>query len=160
SALDVQVVSAIDFDELADLAEADVEVEHGDHRTGFSLTPATRGPFRFQAPLASPKDDEYSYSVAYHFTPGPDAAPRDALVAAGPFPSRYRVLTIDPLAHFRYRRLRVLLGPVDPAQVPRVRVALRVPSDDGGDDLARGVVELDTQHQDVTYRHHFPMAFS
>jgi hypothetical protein len=41
-----------------------------------------------------------------------------------------------------------------------VRVDLRFPAEDGGDDLARGVVELDAQHPEVVYRHHFPMAFS
>ncbi len=159
SALNVEVVSAIDFEEMADLTEAAVHLTHGEHRKSFPLSrrPAA-GPLRFQVPLTDRRADEYGYEVEYHFDP--DLGGGAALVTAGPFRSRHRVLVVDPLAHLRYRRLRLLLGPVDPARVPRLRVRLRVPGEDGADDLARATVELDHERREQVWRHRFPMAFS
>src|SRR5205823_10171604 len=69
---------------------------------------------------------------------------------AGPFKTRSRVLTLDPLEHFRYLRLQVKLGPVDPALVPRIRVFLRTQ-----EDTAPAVIELTAQNPEVIWRRRF-----
>ena len=156
SVLDVQVVSTIDFEEMSDLREAVVHVAHGELRPSYSFSPTVPGPYRFAAALADPRDDEYQYSVEYHFDPQLGGGPTP--IEAGPFASRHRVLVIDPLLHFRYLRLRVLLGPVDPAEVPRIRVQLRVLAEPDGPELVRDVVELDHEHGEVVWRQRLPLS--
>jgi hypothetical protein len=155
SSLDVQVVSTIDFDEIADLSAAAATVAYHDHRDSFEFSPTQAGPYRFQSPLARARDDEYEYTAEYHFDSASGGGPTP--VHAGPFRSRGRVLVIDPLEHFRYVRLDVLLGPVDPVQVPRIRVQLRIAGADGQPDLVRDTVELDAQHPKVVWRQHLPV---
>ena len=144
SALNVQVISAIDFDEMTDLLEAAVHITHGTHRTSFSISRRDSGPYRYQVPITNPGADEYSYEVEYHFDPNVGTGP--VVMQAGPYASRRRVLIIEPLAHFRYRRLRVQLGPVDTALVPRIHVHLRVPGEIGEPDLLRTELSLDAQN--------------
>jgi hypothetical protein len=158
SSLDVQVLSTIDFEEMDDLREVAVHLSHGDHRDSYRFSPDDPGPYRFAVALDDPGDDEYEYSVEYHFDP--DLGGGASLVTAGPFRSRHRVLVIDPLAHLRYLRLRVLLGPVDPAQVPRIRVHLRVQGEPGQPDLVQDSVTVDAQQPELQWRQRLPMAFS
>jgi hypothetical protein len=158
SSLDVQVLSTIDFQEMDDLLEMAVHLSHGDHRESYRFSPTDPGPYRIQVALDDPRDDEYEYSVEYHFDP--DLGGGATLVTAGPYRSRHRVLVIDPLAHLRYLRLRVLLGPVDPAQVPRIHVHLRVQGEPGQPDLVRDTVTLDAQQPELLWRQRLPMAFS
>jgi hypothetical protein len=158
SSLDVQVLSTIDFEEMDDLREVAVHLSHGDHRESYRFSPTDPGPYRFAVALDDPRDDEYEYSVEYHFDP--DLGGGATLVTAGPYRSRNRVLVIDPLAHLRYLRLRVLRGPVDPAQVPRIRVQLRVQDEPGQPDLVQGTVVVDAQQPEVLWRQRLPMAFS
>jgi hypothetical protein len=158
SSLDVQVLSTVDFQEMDDLRELAVHLSHGDHRDSYWFSPTDPGPYRFQVALDDPRDDEYEYTVEYHFDP--DLGGGANLVTAGPFRSRHRVLVVDPLAHLRYLRLRVLLGPVDPAAVPRIRVHLRVEGEPGQPDLVRDSVAVDAQQPEVLWRQRLPMAFS
>ena len=158
SALEVKVISAIDFDEMTDLTEVAVHISHGGHRTSFSISRRDSGPYRYQVPITNPDADEYSYEVEYHFDADVGTGP--VLIRAGPFSSRRRVLIIEPLAHFRYRRLRAMLGPVDPALVPRIHVHLRVPGEIGEPDLMRTKLTLDAQNPQQVWRGRFPMAFS
>jgi hypothetical protein len=158
SALDVKVISAIDFEEMTDLAEVAVHMSHETHRTSFSISRRESGPYRFQVPITNPGADEYRYEVEYHFDPNLGMGP--VIIQAGPFASRRRVLIIEPLAHFRYRRLRAKLGPVDPALVPRIHVHLRVPGEIGEPDLMRTTLTLDAQNEEQVWRGRFPMAFS
>jgi hypothetical protein len=158
SALDVQVISAIDFDEMTDLLEVAVHITHDTHRTSFSISRRDSGPYRYQVPLTNPGADAYSYEVEYHFDP--QVGFGATLIQAGPYVSRHRVLIIEPLAHLRYRRLRLQLGPVDTALVPRLHVHLRAPGEIGEPDLMRTTLSLDAQHQEQVWRGRFPMAFS
>ena len=107
-------------------------------------------------PLIDPRRDEYRWEAEYHFDPDLGSGP--PVVKAGPYTSRSRSLLLDPFAHFRYLRLRVLRGPVDPSLVPRLRVQLTVRDDDGV--RARTEVRLDAERSDVVWRLHLPMAFS
>jgi hypothetical protein len=154
SKLDVEVLSTIDFADLADLNTAVVNVNHGDQREGYEFSAAAQGPYRFQSALSSPRDDEYEYDVEYHWD---SAAGGPTPLPAGPFHSRDRVLVIDPQEHFRYVRIDVVLGPVDPAQVPRLEVRLRIPGGEGEPDVVRDTVELDAAHPNVVWRRRLPL---
>ncbi len=158
SALTVEVIPVFDFEEMADLLEATVHLAHGDHRESYSFRRGASEPRRFQVPLTRAGGDEYTFEVEYHFDPDLGGGP--TVVRAGPFRSRHRALVVDPLAHFRYRRLRVLLGPVDLASVPRIHVHLRIPGDVGEADLAGATLVLDGQRPEQLWRQRLPMAYS
>lgn len=156
SALDVRVSSAIDFASLPDLTAAVAHLAHGDHRKSFEFTPGPATPGRFQVPLTDPRADRYGWEVEYHFDPSLGTGP--TRIVAGPFSSRARVLVVDPFEHFRHRRLRLHRGPVDPAEVPRLRVDLRLRDTAAGVDLVRSEVILDEQRPEVVWRHRLPVA--
>ncbi len=159
SALDVHVSSVIDFESLPDLREGVVHLVHRAHRKSFSFRPGAAEAGRFQVPLTDPRGDEYSYEVEYHFDADLGGGP--TRVTAGPFATRRRVLVIDPLEHLRYRRLRLVRGPVDAAGVPRLHVHLRVPAEEGReDDLARAELVLSEEQPEAVWRHRFPAAFA
>jgi hypothetical protein len=155
SALSVQIVSVVDFDELADLLQAVVTLARGDHRASYPISRDASGPYRFEVALSNPGDDAYEASVEYHFDPDLSGGP--PVVTAPPIRTRQRVLVVNPLADFRYVRVRVLLGPVDPALVPRIHVRLRIPGPDGDDDLAAGEVTVSAEQPEVTWRQHLPL---
>jgi hypothetical protein len=124
SALNVKIVSTINFAEMSDLREAVLHIVRGLQHESYSFDPKQNGPYAFLAPITKPEDDLYQYEVEYHFDPNVGGGP--TTIQAGPFSTRKRVLTLDPLEHFGYLRLDIKLGPVDPALVPRVRVFLRI----------------------------------
>ena len=153
--LKVQVASVIDFTALADLRAASVNFSFADHRTGFLFSPTAAGPFGFEAALAHPGDDDYQYDIDYDFDP--DAGAGLPRLSAGPFKSRNRVLVVDPLVHFRYRRVRFVLGPLDLARVPQLRIRARVPGDqEDADDLARAEFFLNGDAREHLWRVHLP----
>jgi hypothetical protein len=157
SKLEVKVLSAIDFAALADLRGAVVDMSFNDVRTSYAIDAKTGGPFTFAAALPQPDQDQYSYSASYDFDTTQGQGP--ARVAAGPFTSRSRVLVTDPLVHFSYRQVRFTLGPVDPAQVPRIHVRARVHgADPTAPDLAREDFVLDAQTKEHVFRVHAPVA--
>jgi hypothetical protein len=124
SELKVTIISAVDFAALADLKQASLEIIRGAQREGYALNAAQNGPFTFQSNIDRPDHDEYQYHVEYHFDP--DAGSGPVSISAGPFTSKARVLTVDPLVHFRYRRIQFTLGPIDAALVPRVHISLEI----------------------------------
>src|SRR5262249_37136274 len=125
SALNVQLYSAIDFGELEELLDAAVELRYGDQRKGALLTKEANGPAVFQAAMTRPSEDEYEYSVVYHFKSGVGDGPLE--MAGAPVRTRARTLVIDPAAHFRRVRVRARRVNLDFARVPRQIVHLRVP---------------------------------
>ncbi|HKF21300.1 MAG TPA: hypothetical protein VKE93_07000 [Candidatus Angelobacter sp.] len=155
SALTVKIISTIDFSQLTDLREAALHITHGEQRESYVFNKSQNGPYQFQSALTNPDSDEIEYEMEYHFDP--DAGSGPTTITAGLFKSRRRVLTVDPLEHFRYLRLNVKLGPVDTTVVPRIHVNLRVPGDPHQPDLARGTVDLDAQNQERTWRVRLPM---
>ncbi len=153
SRLDVKLLSAVDFTALRDLRAAVVDVSFGDVRNSYSITAQSGGPFAFSAALAQPAEDQYAYDVQYDFDL--DLGNGPVRLTAGPFTSRSRVLVVDPLLHLRYRQVSFVLGPMDPAQVPRVHVRVRVPAADGGaPDLAREELILDARTPERVFRVH------
>src|SRR5262249_43867717 len=81
-----------------------------------------------------------------------------ARISAGPFTSRSRVLVADPLVHFSYRQVRFTLGPIDPAQVPRIHLRARVPgADPTAPDVAREDFVLDAATREHVFRVHAPV---
>ena len=153
--LKLQVDSVVDFAALADLRTVSVNFSFADHRTGFLFSPTAAGPFGFEAALAHPAADDYQYDVDYDFDSDAGAGP--SRISAGPFKSRNRVLVIDPLLHFRYRRVRFALGPLDLARVPQLRIHARVPGDpDGADDLASADFFLNADAREHLWRVHLP----
>src|SRR5262249_11670423 len=150
SALTVKIVSTIEFTQLTDLREAALHITRGEQRESYVFSKTENGPYQFQSALTKPDMDEYQYEMKYHFDP--DNGAGTTTITSGPTKSRRRVLTVDPLADFRYLRLNVKLGPVDTAIVPRIHVNLRVPGDPHQPDLARGVVDLDAQAKERTWR--------
>lgn len=155
SALTVKIISTIDFTQLTDLREAALHITHGDQRESYVFTKNENGPYQFQSALTKPDADELQYEMEYHFDPDGGTGP--TTISVGPFKSRRRVLTVDPLADFRYLRLNVKLGPVDAAIVPRIHVNLRAPGDPHQPDLARQVIDLDAQNKERTWRVRLPM---
>lgn len=157
SSLDVEVSSLVDFDEMADLQETVVHLSFRDHRPSFPFSKASTDPQRFQVTLSDPRRDEYEWEVEYFFDR--DLGTGESRLAAGPFTSRRRALVVNPLAHFRYRRVGVLLGPIDLDLVPRLRVQLRV-RDDENVTLARSEIRLDAQQREQLWRVHLPLGSS
>ena len=155
SALVVTIISTIDFDEMADLREAVIHLTHGHQVKAFIFSRNQNGPYSFQAPLTKPAADEYRYEVEYHFDPDIGAGP--TTIQTGHVSSRRRVLIVDPLSHFRYIRLRVKRGPVDPALVPRLHVHLRLAGEPGQPDVARATVDLDSEHPEQIWRQRLPI---
>ena len=153
SSLDVQVFSAVDFDEMADLQAAALHFSHGGHRQSFLVTKDAPGPFRFQVALTDPRQDLYQWEAEYTFDPARGTG--DSRVAAGPFTSRRRSLVLDPLEHFQYRRVQVLLGPIDAALVPMVRVHLRIRNADQVT-VASHEIRLHAGHAEDVWRVHVP----
>jgi hypothetical protein len=157
STLKVQVLSTIDFTEMADLHTALVHISHAGHRESYTFAKDTPGPYRFEVALTDPKQDLYTWEAEFAFDT--DLGTGDPRVSSMPVPSRRRALLLDPLAHFRYRRVHVLLGPIDLALVPRLRVHLRVRDDDNVS-LARTEIRLDASHTEDLWRVHLPTASS
>lgn len=150
SELRVDVRPVMSFDDMADLIEVDVDVALGDRRWACAFTRAAHEPQRFEVPLTRPGADEYEVRVDYHFDAERGAGP--TTLSSGPFTTRGRVLAIDPLSDLRYRRLRILAGPVDFKLVPRLDVALRVPADtDSAPDLASAEITLDAAHPEAAW---------
>lgn len=154
SALTIKIVSSIDFKQLADLREAALHITRGEQRESYVFTPAENGPYQFQSALTNPAADEVQYEMEFHFDADTGAGPTK--ITTGPFKTRRRVLTIDPLDHFRYLRLHIKLGPVDSAIVPRIRVNLRVPAGPNQPDLAKAAIDLDAQHPEQIWRLRMP----
>lgn len=155
SALEVKVDSTADFESMPDLLEAVVELTRGDHRKAFPFERESSGGGTFAVPLTDPAGDLYSWTASFHFDPDLGGGP--TRIEAGPFTGRDRVLVVSPLDHLRYRRLRVLRAPVDPALVPRLHVHLRVPgAEPGDDDLARAHLVLTEDRQEIVWRQRFP----
>ncbi|MGH8531191.1 MAG: hypothetical protein ACREV1_00325 [Gammaproteobacteria bacterium] len=155
SVLEVGVISVIDFEEMLDLREAAVHLSHGDHRISFRFARQENQTYRFQIPLTDPRADQYAWEAEYHFDP--DLGGGLTVINAGPFASRRRVLILDPIEHFQYRRLRVLLGPVDPSSVPRVMVRLRLTDPETRTDLANATFTLDSNRQEELWRLRLPL---
>jgi hypothetical protein len=155
SSLDVQVLSAIDFAEIADLQAAALHFSHGAHRKSFLFTKDTPGPFLFQVPLTNPRQDLYQWEAEYTFDPARGTG--DSRVTAGPFTSRRRSVVLDPLQHFQYRRVRVLLGPIEAVLVPRVRVNLRIRNADQVT-VASHEIRLHAGHAEEVWRVHLPVS--
>lgn len=153
SSLDVQVLPAVDFEEIADLDAVAIHLAHGAHRKSFLVTKDATGPFLFQVPLTNPRQDLYQWEVEYTFDP--TLGTGEPRVTAGPFPSRQRALLLNPLAHFQYRRVQVLLGPIDLALVPQLRIHLRVRADDQLT-VATHVIRLHAGHTEEVWRLHLP----
>lgn len=158
SSLRVEVQSAVDFDAMPDLLEAVVHLQKGEHRASHAFSRAAPQPFVFEVALTDPRDDEYEVRVEYVFDPTLGSGPTH--IEAGPLRYRHRVFVLDPLAHFRYRRVRLILGPVDPAQVPAIRVQLRVPGEEGQPELAVATLTLDAAHGELVWRQRLPMAYA
>ena len=151
SALSVRIVSAIDFGELADLREAVVHITHGQHHQSYSFSRTAAGPYLFQIPLTRPGGDVYTYQVEYFFESDSGVGP--VHLTSDPIKSWSRVLVIEPLEHFRYRRVRFLLGPLDFAVVPRIHLQLRIaPGEEGGAEPFRKRLVLDRTTQEWTFR--------
>jgi hypothetical protein len=67
------------------------------------------------------------------------------------------VVVIDPLVHFRYRRIHFALGPLDLSRVPQIAVHVRVPGDsDGADDLTVADFLLNGTTREHLWRLHLP----
>jgi hypothetical protein len=158
STLEVQLHSVIDFNTLTELKAATLNISFGDHRTSYIFSPATAGPFRFAAALAEPDQDQYQYDINYDFDTGASSGP--AQLSAGPFQSRSRALVVDPMIHFRYRRIAFLLGPLDLAQVPQIHVHVRASPGAGKDDLASEEIVLNASNTRQIWRVHLPLTAS
>jgi hypothetical protein len=157
SRLDVKVLSVVDFGALADLRDAVVDVSFSDVRNSYALGAQAGGPFTFSAALAHPDEDQYTWGATYDFDLNEGLGP--ARMTAGPFDGRSRVLVVDPQLHFRYRQVRFSLGPLDPAQVPRIHVRARVrASDPSSPDLATDTFVLDTKDAEHVLRVHAALA--
>ena len=156
--LDVQLHSVIDFATLIELKTATLNLSSGDHRASYIFSPATPGPFRFAAPLAKPDQDQYQYGIDYDFDT--DTSSGAARLSAGPFQSRGRALVIDPMIHFRYRRIVFLLGPLDLSQVPQIHIHVRASPGEGRDDLASEDIVLNANNRQQIWRLHLPLTAS
>lgn len=162
SILDVCVTSAIDFSELTDLREAVVHVQYvanPHYRASFSFSRSGPSAYPFRVPLTNPADDEIEYQVEYFF----DTQQAEAAGASvGPVTiqspwqrTRSRVLVVSPLAHMRYRRVRLQLGPIDFQMVPRIHARVRVApnAEEGTEPIERQLV-LDQSHPSWIFRQH------
>lgn len=158
SQLKVSVHTSLDFEAMPDALQCLVHLRSGGHRQSFVFSKASPGPFEFQAPLTGQGSGEYEYSVEYIFDPSVGGGP--LRIAAGPFRTRFRALVIDPLAHFRYVRVKVRRGSLEFERVPRVLVHLRIPGEPGQPDLASTTLSLDAQKAGDTWRQRLPMAFA
>jgi hypothetical protein len=156
--LNVKVLSVLDFDSLADVLDGTVNVTfHDKQPASYLLSRAGSGPFTYEVALPSPTDDQYTYDVKYDFDLDHGQGP--ARLEAGPFPSRSRALVVNPLLHFRYRQVRFVLGPVDPAMVPRIHMRVRVPGQErGAPDFAREEFVLSAAQPEHVFRVHGPIA--
>jgi hypothetical protein len=154
SALQVEVSSAIDFEEMADLTEAVLTISAAGHTESFSFRKDDNVSHHFEVALTNPRRDDYTWDVEFIFdSTNGTGEPR---VAAGPFTSRRRVLVVQPLDHLHYQRLGALLGPLDPALVPRLHVNLRLRDDDEQATVAKTTVRLTTEHASELWRVHLP----
>lgn len=153
--LDVQLHSAVDFTTLTELKAATVNLAFGDHRASYIFSPQAVGPFRFAAALAQPGQDQYGYDIDYDFDT--EASSGAARLSAGPFQSRSRALVIDPMIHFRYRRIAFLLGPLDLAQTPQIHIHVRASPGEGRDDLASEEILLNANNRQQAWRLHLPL---
>lgn len=162
SVLDVRVSSAIDFDELTDLREAVVHIRlvaNPQRLASFSFSRTSHASQLFRAPLTTPADDEVEYRVEYGFYSHAD---RMAEASMGPARiesawqrTRSRVLVVSPLAHMRYRRVRLQLGPIDFQMVPRIHVRARIaPTAEGNGDPFLQQLVLDPTHSSWIFRQH------
>jgi hypothetical protein len=153
--LDVQLHSTIDFATLTELKAATLNLSFGDQRTSYIFSPSTVGPFRFAAALARPDQDQYQYDIDYDFDASISSGA--ARLSAGPFLSRSRALVIDPMIHFRYRRIAFLLGPLDFSQVPQIHVRVRASPGQGAPDLASEEIVLNANNRQQIWRLHLPL---
>jgi hypothetical protein len=154
SLLKVQIIAAIDFNEMEDLREAVVHMSRGDRRTSYVFDKQNAEPYQFEAPLVRPADDEYTFEVECHFDPDRGSGPTN--IHAGPFRSRRRALVIDPLEYFQYRRVRVLMGVADSGLVARFVITFRVPGEIGQPDQTRAVVMVDKTNPEIVWRLRLP----
>jgi hypothetical protein len=150
SILSVDVVSTIDFAQLPDLARAVVHLEKGDFHRSFEFAPDTQERGRFEVPLTDPRDDRYSATFELHFS---DISTGDPVLVTSPVETRERVLVLNPFEQVEYTRIRLLLGPVDAALVPRIHVLLRLLGSNDVE-IARGSVSLDAAQPELLWRHH------
>ncbi len=148
--LNVSVSAPIDFSEMPDLREAIVSVSHGDLRRDFTFSRALGDRAVFRAAIQGAADDEYAYRVEYLFEP--DAGHGPTRISVGPLRARSRALTLNPLEHLRYRRLRLISDPFDPAVVLRVRARVRALVANGGEELAREEFEVDPARDAPVFR--------
>ncbi len=136
--LEVGVRSAVSFDDMPDLLAVTAQLEHEGNVGSFGFDRGNAGEVRsFQSWLAAPDRDAYALEVQYDFDPTVGGGP--AQIRVGPLSTRQRQLVLNPLAHIRYRRLELLLGP----GAESARVLLRVPGAEGQEDLAQADLVLD-----------------
>ena len=64
---------------------------------------------------------------------------------------------IDPMIHFRYRRIAFLLGPLDLSQVPQIHIHVRSSPGEGKDDLASEDIVLNANTRQQVWRLHLPL---
>ncbi len=150
ASLRVSVGASIDFAEMTDLREAHVTLSHEDHTQVWSFDRATVGGGVFFAPLRRPDDDEYEYAVEYLFDP--DAGHGPTRISAGPFRTRSRALTVNPMEHMAYRRLRLITVPFDGRTISGLRARVRAVDPSGGEDLASEEFELDPAREAPVFR--------
>jgi hypothetical protein len=156
SRLRVDVRSAVDFEGMADLQAVAVQLSYGDDSEAVAFTRDDASPRVFDSALTAPGNDTYTWSVEYAFDPAGGLGPDK--IAAGPFTTRWRTLVVQPLDHLRYRRLRVVRGPLDAALVPRLHVHVRAPGPgDSEDDLAASDLVLDAANAEVVWRWRGPL---
>lgn len=154
STLHVEVSSAIDFEEMADLKEAVLTISAAGHTESFSFRKDDNVSHRFEVALTDPRRDEYTWDVEFIFdSTNGTGEPR---VTAGPFKSRRRVLVVQPLDHLHYQRLGALLGPLDPALVPRLHVSLRLKDEEAQANVAKTELRLTADHPSELWRVHLP----
>jgi len=152
--LAVDVLANVDFGELSDLTGVVAHLRKGEHRSSFEFGKGTPDRAHFEVPLTDPRADDYEVSYEFHFDT--DRGGGQPVLTAGPLTTRDRVLVINPFAHVDYHRVRFVLGPVDPALVPRIHATVRLVAPDGGTELGRGTVTLDAAQPERTWRHHLP----
>lgn len=138
--LNVSVSTTVDFSEMPDLREVLVSLSHGDVVRDFAFSRDRGDRAEFRAAMSGPDDDEYTYRVEYLFDPAAGHGASD--IAVGPLRSRSRALTLNPLEHLRYRRLRLLTDPFDPAVVVGARARVRALDASSGEELAREEFEI------------------